>query len=67
MINVYKNNPTITDRYFKNYYEYTKFSEEENEKLEAINQTFLLMQDYLKDRMIIFANLFRKLSKKDFP
>lgn len=67
MIYIKKSNPEIIKRYHENYYEYTLFSLQENEKLEAVNQNFVFMQNYLKDRMEYIANIFRKLAKKDFP
>ena len=36
----------------------------ENEKLNAINQTFILMQDFLRDRMLFIADIFYKLSEE---
>ena len=67
MIITKKSNPEITRRYHENYYEYTLFSQQENERLEAVNQNFVFMQNYLKDRMVYIANVFQKLAKKDFP
>ncbi|MBQ1710995.1 MAG: hypothetical protein II032_07740, partial [Treponema sp.] len=67
MIITKKSNPEITRRYHENYYEYTLFSQQEDERLEAVNQNFVFMQNYLKDRMVYIANVFQKLAKKDFP
>jgi hypothetical protein len=67
MIITYKNNDEVTERYYKNYYEYLHFSAEENKRLDEINQNFVFMQTYLRDRILQIANIFQKLSKKDFP
>lgn len=66
MIITKKSNPEIAKRYHQNYYEYTLFSQQENESLESVNQNFIFMQNYLKDRMEYIANVFHKLAKKDF-
>ena len=42
-----------------------KFTDIENEKLNAINQTFILMQDFLRDRMLFIADIFYKLSEEN--
>ncbi len=67
MIITYKKNDEVTERYYKNYYEYLHFSAEENKRLDEINQNFVFMQTYLRDRILQIANIFQKLSKKDFP
>ena len=67
MIMTYKNKDEVSERYYKNYYEYLHFSAEENKKLDEINQNFVFMQNYLRDRMLQIANIFQKLSKKEFP
>ena len=67
MIITYKNKPEVVERYYKNYYEYLHFSAEENKRLDEINQNFVFMQNYLRDRMLQIANIFQKLSKKEFP
>lgn len=67
MIITYKNKPEVVERYYKNYYEYLHFSAEENKRLDEINQNFVFMQNYLKERMLHIADIFQKLSKKDFP
>lgn len=41
-----------------------KLTDIENEKLNAINQTFILMQDFLRDRMLFIAEIFYKLSEE---
>ena len=41
-----------------------KLTDIENEKLNAINQTFILMQDFLRDRMLFIADIFYKLSEE---
>ena len=67
MIITYKNKPEVIDRHYKNYYEYLYFSAKENYKLNEINQNFVFMQNYLRERMLHISNIFQKLSKKDFP
>lgn len=66
MIITYKNKPEVVERYYKNYYEYLHFSADENKRLDEINQNFVFMQNYLKDRMLLMANIFNELSQKDF-
>ena len=67
MIKTKQNKPEVIERYYQNYYEYTLFSPEEIEKLEAINQHFVFMQNYLRDKIVSIAKVFRKMSKKEFP
>ena len=67
MIITYKNKDEVVERHYKNYYEYLHFSVDENTRLDEINQHFVFMQNYLKDRMLQIANIFKELSKEDFP
>lgn len=61
MIITYKNKDKVTERYYKNYYEYLHFSAEENKRLDEINQNFVFMQTYLRDRILqIFSKSFRR-------
>ena len=41
MIITYKNNDEVTERYYKNYYEYLHFSAEENKRLDEITDYIL--------------------------
>lgn len=67
MIEIFKSTQKQLDRYYKSYYEYMNFSEEESRKFDEINQHFVFLQNYLRDGMLHIANIFNEINQKEFP